>query len=132
DVLGVKPAFGRTFLPEEDKTRLSHPVVVISHSLWQTRFGGDSSVVNSDVLVNGRKFKVIGVAPAGFKGTEVIYTPDIYVPFAMQKWIEPESDYLDKRDESKMFAVGRLKAGVNAAQAETSLNLLPPELAQSL
>src|SRR5215475_505626 len=69
DVLGVKPALGRTFLPEEDKTRSSHPVVVISYSLWQTRSGGDPSVVNSDVLINGRKFKVIGVAPAGFKGT---------------------------------------------------------------
>ncbi|HKC88821.1 MAG TPA: ABC transporter permease, partial [Blastocatellia bacterium] len=130
DVLGVKPALGRTFLPEEDKTRLSHPVVVISHSLWQTRFGGDPSVVDSDVLINGRKFKVIGVAPAGFKGTEVIYTPEIYAPFAMQKWIEPESNYLDKRDESNMFAVGRLKPGVSAAQAEASLNLLAAQLAK--
>src|SRR5215813_12547202 len=130
DVLGVKPALGRTFLSEEDKTRLSHPVAVISHSLWQTRFGGDPSVVNSDVLINGRKFKIIGVAPAGFKGTEVIYTPEIYVPFAMQKWIEPESDYLDKRDESSMFAVGRLKAGVSASQAEASLNLLAAQLAK--
>jgi predicted permease len=130
DVLGVKPALGRTFLPEEDKTRLSHPVVVISHSLWQTRFGGDPSVVSSDVLINGMKFKVIGVAPAGFKGTEVIYTPEIYAPFATQKWIEPESDYLDKRDESNMFAVGRLKPGVSAAQAEASLNLLAAQLSK--
>jgi predicted permease len=130
DVLGVKPALGRSFLPEEDKTRLSHPVVVISHSLWQTRFGGDPSVVNSDILINGMKFKVIGVAPAGFKGTEVIYTPEIYAPFATQKWIEPESDYLDKRDESNMFAVGRLKPGVSAAQAEASLNLLATQLAK--
>jgi predicted permease len=130
DVLGVKPALGRSFLPEEDKTRLSHPVVVISHSLWQTRFGGDPSVVSSDVLINGMKFKVIGVAPAGFKGTEVIYTPDIYAPFATQKWIEPESDYLDKRDESNMFAVGRLKPGVSGAQAEASLNLLAAQLAK--
>ena len=130
DVLGVKPALGRSFLPEEDKTRLSHPVVVISHSLWQRRFGGDPSVVDSDVLINGMKFKVIGVAPAGFKGTEVIYTPEIYAPFATQKWIEPENDYLDERDESNMFAVGRLKPGVSAAQAEASLNLLAAQLAK--
>jgi predicted permease len=130
DLLGVKPALGRTFLPEEDKTRLSHPVVVISYSLWQTRFGGDPSVVDSDVLINGRKFKVIGVAPAGFKGTEVIYTPEIYAPFAMQKWIEPESNYLDNRDAGNMFAVGRLKPGVSAAQAEASLNLLAAQLAK--
>jgi predicted permease len=130
DLLGVKPALGRTFLPEEDKTRLSHPVAVISHSLWQTRFGGDPSVVDSDVLINGMKFKVIGVAPAGFKGTDVIYTPEIYVPFAAQKWIEPENDYLDNRDEHNMFAVGRLKPGVSVAQAEASLNLLAAQLAK--
>jgi predicted permease len=130
DTLGVKPALGRTFLPEEDKTRLSHPVVVISYSLWQTRFGGDPSVVNSDILINGRKFKIMGVAPAGFKGTEVVYTPEIYVPFAMQKWIEPESDYLDNRREQNMFAAGRLKPGVSAAQAEASLNILAAQLAK--
>jgi predicted permease len=130
DVLGVKPALGRTFLPEEDKTRLSHPVVVISHSLWQTRFGGDPSVVDSDVLINGKKFKVIGVTPAGFKGTEVIYTPEIFVPFAMQKWIEPENDYLDDRGASNLFAVGRLKPGVSVRQAEAALNILAVQLAK--
>ena len=130
DVLGVKPALGRTFLPEEDKTRLSHPVAVISHSFWQTRFGGDPSVVDSDVLVNGKKFKVIGVGAAGFKGTEVIYTPDIFVPFAMQKWIEPESDYLDRRGSQNLFAVGRIKPGITSAQAEASLNLVAAQLAK--
>src|SRR5690349_4153410 len=84
DVLGVRPALGRGFLSEEDKTRLSHPVAVISHALWQTRFGGDPGVIDSDVLINGKKFKIIGVAPAGFKGTEVIYTPEVFIPFAMQ------------------------------------------------
>ena len=130
DMLGVKPALGRTFLPEEDQTRLSHPVAVISYSLWQTRFGGDPSVIDRDVLINGKKFKVIGVAPAGFKGTEVIYTPEIYVPFAMQKWIEPESDYLDERDTQNIFAVGRLKPGISSAQAEASLNILAAQLAK--
>ncbi|HEU0185807.1 MAG TPA: ABC transporter permease [Blastocatellia bacterium] len=130
DVLGVKPALGRTFLPEEDKTRLSHPVVVISHALWQTRFGGDPSVVDSDVLINGRKFKVIGVTPSRFKGTDVIYTPEVYVPFAMQKWIEPENDFLDNRASQGMFATGRLKPGVSAAQAEASLNILAAQLAK--
>ncbi|MFN0107874.1 MAG: ABC transporter permease [Blastocatellia bacterium] len=130
DVLGVKPVIGRGFLPEEDKTRLSHPVAVISHSLWQSRFGGDASVVNSDVLINGKQFKVIGVTPAGFKGTEVMYTPEVYVPFAMQKWIEPESDYLDERDSQNLFLVGRLKSGVSSTQAEASLNMVAAQLAK--
>ncbi len=131
DALGVKPAVGRGFLPEEDKTRLSHPVAVISHSLWQTRFGGDPSVVDRDALINGRKFKIIGVAPAGFKGTEVIYTPEVYVPFAMQKWIEPENEYLDARNVQNIFLVGRLKPGVTRAQAEASLNLFAAQLAKN-
>jgi predicted permease len=130
DVLGVKPVLGRTFLPEEDKTRLSNPVAVISYSLWQKQFGGSGAVIDSDILVNGKKFKVIGVAPAGFKGTEVIYTPEVFVPFAMQKWIEPESNYLDARSAGNLFAVGRLKPGVNVKQAEISLNILASQLAK--
>ncbi|HEX9000763.1 MAG TPA: ABC transporter permease [Blastocatellia bacterium] len=130
DLLGVKPVRGRGFLPDEDKTRLSHPVAVISHSLWQTRFGGDPGVIDSDVLINGKKFKVIGVAPAGFKGTEVVYTPEIFVPFAMQKWIEPENDYLDERGVQNLFLVGRLKSGVTRAQAQSSLNLTAQQLAK--
>ncbi|HMX27899.1 MAG TPA: ABC transporter permease, partial [Blastocatellia bacterium] len=130
DVLGVKPVRGRGFSPEEDKTRLSNPVAVISYSLWQTRFGGDANIVDSDVLINGKKFKVIGVAPAGFKGTEVIYTPEIFVPFAMQKWIEPENDYLDARGVQNIFLVGRLKAGVSTAQADAALKLQAAQLAK--
>ncbi|MEP7343313.1 MAG: ABC transporter permease [Acidobacteriota bacterium] len=130
DLLGVSLERGRGFLPEEDKTRLSHPVVVISHALWQTRFGGGAGVIDSDVLINGKKFKVIGIAPAGFKGTEVIYTPDIFVPFAMQKWIEPENDYLDVRGNQNIFAVGRLKAGISVAQAQASLNLIATQFAK--
>jgi predicted permease len=130
DVLGVKPVIGRGFSPEEDKTRLSHPVAIISHALWQKRFGGESSVVGSDILVNGKKFKVIGVTPAGFKGTEVIYSPEVYVPFAMQKWIEPENDYLDNRGSQNLFLVGRLKSGVSSAQAEAALNITAAQLAK--
>ncbi|MGH9801710.1 MAG: FtsX-like permease family protein, partial [Blastocatellia bacterium] len=72
----------------------------------------------------------VGVAPAGFKGTEVIYTPEVFVPMAMQRWIEPESDWLDNRDTQNMFIVGRLKPGVSATQAEASLNLVAAQLAR--
>lgn len=130
DVLGVKPVLGRGFLPEEDKTRLSHPVALISYSHWQTRYSGSPSVINSDVLINGKKFKIIGVLPAGFKGTEVIYTPEIFVPFAMQPWIEPENDYLDRRGTQNIFLIGRLKSGITTAQAEASLNILATQLAK--
>src|SRR6266550_1376664 len=70
DLLGVKAIKGRTFLPEEDRTRLSHPVAVVSYGCWQRRFGGDANLVGQDVLLNNHRFQIIGIAPEGFKGTE--------------------------------------------------------------
>jgi predicted permease len=128
DVLGVKAIKGRTFLPEEDKTPLSHPVAVVSYESWQRRFGGDPDLVGKDVLLNNHQFKVIGIAPEGFKGTEVVYTPEIWLPASMMAWVEPGADWLDDRNTQNFFAIGRLKPGVDARQAEASLNLLAQQL----
>jgi predicted permease len=128
DVLGVKPILGRTFLPEEDKTRLSHPVVVLSYEGWQRRFAGNPSVVGSDILINNHQFRVIGIAPEGFKGTERIYAPELWLPMSMMEWAEPGSNWLDHRSDNNLFGVGRLKPGVDARQAEASLNILAEQL----
>ncbi|HEU4769963.1 MAG TPA: ABC transporter permease [Pyrinomonadaceae bacterium] len=130
DVLGVKPLHGRTFLPEEDKTRLSHPVVVLSYDGWQRRFAGDPEVVGKDILINNHQFRVIGVAPEGFIGTEYVYAPDLWLPASMMGWAEPGSNSLDRRGDNNFFAVGRLKPGVEAGQAEASLNLIAQQLAR--
>lgn len=130
DVLGVRPLKGRTFLAEEDRTRLSHPVVVVSHTGWQRRFGGDPDLVGKEVLINNRPFKVIGIAPENFRGTELVYTPDLFVPISMIEWVEPGSGWLDNRDAQNFFAIGRLKPGVETQQAEHSLNLLALQLAR--
>jgi predicted permease len=128
DVLGVAPARGRAFTQEEDRVPLAHPVAVISHGCWQRRFGGDPEVVGREITLNGHPFKVVGVAPEGFHGTEVIYTPEIWVPMMMQEWIEPENPWLERRTTQNLFATGRLKDGVTPAQAEASLNLLAAQL----
>ena len=128
DVLGVKPIHGRTFLPEEDKTRLTHPVVVLSYEGWQRRFAGDPGVVGRDILLNNHQFHVIGIAPEGFKGTEQIYAPELWMPISMMAWAEPGSNSLDVRDDNNLFGVGRLKPGVTASQAEAALNILAEQL----
>jgi predicted permease len=128
DVLGVQPIKGRTFVPEEDRTKLSHPVVVISYNCWQRRFGGDPEIVGKEILLNNHLFKVIGIAPEGFNGTEIIFTPELWVPMMMDGWIEPGSNWLDRRDSKNIFAIGRLKEGVSVEQAQASLNLLAEEL----
>jgi predicted permease len=130
DVLGVKAIQGRTFLPEEDKTRLTHPVVVIGFEAWKRRFGGDPNLVGKDILLNNHQFRVIGIAPEGFKGTEFVYAPELWLPNSMMAWAEPGSSSLDRRNNNNFFAVGRLKPGVDARQAEVSLNLLAQQLAK--
>jgi predicted permease len=130
DMLGVQAIQGRTFLPEEDQTRLSHPVVVLSHSFWQRRYGADPNLVGRDITLNNHAFKVIGVAPPDFKGTELVYSPDMWVPIAMLEWAEPSAHYLDDRDTNNFFGIGRLKPGVGPGEAEASLNLLAQQLAK--
>jgi predicted permease len=128
DVLGVQAIKGRTFLPEEDRTRLSHPVAVISYGCWQRRFGGDASLVGRDVLLNNHPFRIIGIAPEGFKGTELVYTPEIWLPASMMEWAEPGNMSLDNRNAGNFFVVGRLKPEIGKREAEASLNLLAQQL----
>jgi predicted permease len=130
DVLGVKPIIGRTFLPEEDRTKLTHPVIIISHSCWRDRFGGDQAIAGREVMLNGRTFQIIGVAPEGFKGTELVYTPEFWAPIMMLEWVEPGSNWLDRRGTQNIFATGRLKEGGTVGQAEASLNVLAQQLGQ--
>ncbi len=116
-VLGVRPALGRFFLPDEDRTPLTHPVVVISHSFWTSVLGADSSVVGRSVTVNGHPYTVIGVAPAGFRGVFTPLKTDAWVPLMMQSQIRPGRDL---ENAVWLWMFGRLADGVsrNAAHAE--------------
>jgi putative ABC transport system permease protein len=130
DVLGVKPALGRGFLPEEDQTQNQHPVVILSHSCWQKRFAGDPSIIGRKILLNTQPFIVIGVAPAGFVGTEVAFAPEFWVPLMMAKQIEPESTWLDMRDSDNLFVIGRLKPGLTVEQAKAQLDTVTRGMAE--
>ncbi len=130
DVLGVKPALGRAFRPEEDQTPDSHPVVVLSNSCWKNRFGSDPSIVGRTVSLNNRTFIIIGVAPEGFVGTEVAYAPEFWASIMMAKQLEPGSTWLDARDSDNLFVVGRLKPGVTVAQAKSELEGITLQMAK--
>jgi hypothetical protein len=84
DTLGAKAALGRMISPEDDRAPGAHPVAVLSHKCFERRFGADPSVVGREMIVNGRSFTVIGVAPPGFIGLEVNYAPEIWFPLMMQ------------------------------------------------
>jgi predicted permease len=130
NMLGVKPVRGRLLLPEDDRVPGGHPVAVISYGCWQKRFGGEPSVVGRQVKFNSMDFTVLGVAPQGFFGTELFYTPEVFFPLMMQKELEGGSGYLDRRDVSNTFIVGRLKSGVTLPQGQAGLNSVARKLAE--
>ena len=128
EVLGVGAAVGRVISAEDDQTPGAHPVTVLSYKYWQSRFGGDAGVLGRSLIINGRSFTVIGVAPRGFYGTEVISAPEMWFPMAMQAQIEVGNDWLNEREAENVFLQGRLKAGVRREQAEATLNSIAAQL----
>src|SRR5262245_42414301 len=80
DVLGVRPALGRTFAPEEDKTPNTHPVVVLSDALWRRQFQADPQILGRTVVLNGQSFSVIGVMPPAFAGSSFLLKVALWAP----------------------------------------------------
>ncbi len=130
DVLGVKPAHGRAFLPEEDRAPGSHAVVVISHAFWQRRLAADADIVGNTIHLNGQPFTVVGVAPPEFIGTFVGLATDLWVPIMMQERIVPGGDRLNRRGDHWLQAMARLKPGVSIDEAQTNLDTVSRQLAQ--
>ena len=128
EALGVGAALGRVISSDDDRTPGGHPIAVMSYKCWRQRFGGDPSIVGTDVIVNGRSYMVIGVAPEGFYGTEVISAPELFFPMAMQEQLELGSAWLENRGADNIFVQGRLKPGVSSAEAQTALNGIASQL----
>jgi macrolide transport system ATP-binding/permease protein len=121
EALGVGTAIGRPITTVDDGERGAHPVVVISYRFWQQRFGGDAAAIGRGVLVNGRTYTVVGVAPRGFYGTEVAAAPDLWFPMAMQAALELGNSWLDDRRVDNLFIMGRLRPDVTRARAAAEL-----------
>jgi len=130
DVLGVRVALGRTFLPAEDVTPGAHPVVVLSHSFWQRRFHGDRELVGRSISLNGHPFTVIGIAPPSFKGMKFALGFDFWAPMMMRTQLEGQDGWRTARGWNHLSVLGRLKPGVTVQQAEADLNLITESLAR--
>jgi macrolide transport system ATP-binding/permease protein len=128
-LLGVGAALGRVIAPEDDLTPGAHPVVMLSYQCWQKRFGADPQIIGRSVLIGGRNYTVIGVAPQGFSGTELASTPELWFPMMMKPGIEVGSGPLKGRT-GPVSTIGRLKEGVSRAQAESALNLIAAQIAR--
>src|ERR1035437_1430122 len=111
--MGLQPSIGRAFLPEEDENPGGHPVTVISHHLWQTKFGGDRGIVGRQIRLNNRAFTVVGVTPEGFQGSIVGLAFDLYLPASMCEAVGGTAALLTQRGTHWLGGQGRLKPGVD-------------------
>ncbi|CAN5450535.1 ABC transporter permease [soil metagenome] len=112
DVLGVKPALGSSFAPEEDRPG-ANPVCIISNGLWQRRFGSDPSLLSKQITLSGASYTVIGVLPESYAfGTPT----DVFVPIGLRA-----DEMKERASHPGIYAVARLKPGVTVETARAEL-----------
>lgn len=121
--LGVKPALGRDFLPEDDRPNVDK-AVILSDALWKSDFGGDSSILNKPIRVNGTAATVVGIMP-----------PKFQFPQNEQLWIPVNASFPPRgraeRNNQTVNIIGRLKPGVSLDAAQNEIDVIAKQFAQS-
>ena len=126
-LLGFDPSLGRLFGPADERGA-DEAIVVISHSLWRTRFASDPAIVGRSIVVNHRSFTIVGVGPSRFSGTEPL-SPDVWVMTSVQRTVLPPDDLLNDRSAEWLLVVGRLKPNTSRNAAATALSVTARHLA---
>ncbi len=127
-VLGVKAAIGRLILAEDDQPG-AQPVAVLSHEIWRRQFDGDPTLVGKTVKLDGYRFTVVGIAPAGFKGTSLELPRDIWVPLLTYAHVTGKADQLSEL--TNLWVLGRLKPGISLPQAQAAMDTLARRLGET-
>jgi predicted permease len=130
DELDIQPYLGRFFHGSDEQGPNSAPYIVLSYGYWQSHFDGDRSVAGRVVRLNKFSYTILGVAPPRFRGTEMFFAPDLWVPLVNEPQIEGGSD-LDSRGARNAWLVGHLRDGVTPAQATADLNSIAASLAKT-
>ena len=123
-MLGVPPALGRVLnSQEDDRVYQGHPVAVLSHGYWVSRFGKDPGVVGKKILVNNYPMTIVGVSAEGFAGLDPARSPQIRVPILMKPVMVPEWSWLEPANRRARWVqvFGRLKPGYTVESAGASL-----------
>ncbi|MGO8732434.1 MAG: ABC transporter permease [Terriglobia bacterium] len=123
-LLGVQPSLGRGFLREEDQPG-GRQVVLLSHELWQRRFGSDPSVVGSSVMLDGAPHTIVGVIPAGFRFPDDEFKAELFLPMVVARAANWGS-----RDMRLIRPLARLKPGVTVDNVKAELGGLVQQTAR--
>jgi predicted permease len=131
-LLGLQPAAGRLFQPDDDVTADGHPIAVLAYNFWLNQFEGSVSAINQPITINGQLMTIVGVAPRGFQGTSVGQDPKVFVPLAMQATMIPGFDMFENRTAYWVYAFARLKPDTTLEQATTAINIPYSSLIQEV
>ena len=121
--LGIQPYLGRFFHGSDEHGPNSAPYIVLTYAYWHSHFQDDRGVVGRVVQLNKHPFTILGVAPPGFHGTLLFFSPDFFVPMVNQEQVRGTECPERARERAWVFMVlGHLKPGVTPAQAVADLN----------
>ncbi len=125
-LLGVTPALGRNFTPEEELAN-GPKVVLVGHDLWQRRYGGDSSLVGRTIMVDGISHVVVGILPAGFS---LLLPAEAFLVTDAEVWAPLQYDYgnAPPRNFTGFTVFGRLRSGLTWDQAQAEMDLIAGQL----
>ena len=121
-VLQLHAAAGRLFTPDDDRVIGANFVAVLSYTFWENKFGKDPKAIGQSLMVNGKSFQIIGVAPQGFQGTTAAEIPLVYVPISMKGQVQRGTSWETRRNEYWIYSFARLKPGMSIAAAATAMN----------
>jgi len=128
-LLGLKPAIGRFFAPQEGNSAGADPIVVLSWEYWQSRFQGDQEIVGKSVAINGHVVTIVGVGPKGFFGPTPLLHIQAYLPLGMLVIdAGTRSDFLAKSDARSLNIFARLKHGAAVDQVRPALDVVSQHL----
>jgi predicted permease len=125
DVAQIRMPLGRGFLPDEEQRQ----VIVLSHNLWQRRFASDPAILGKPINLSGHSFTVVGVAPPGFRGLDLILDPQFWIPLGNVEQLAPSVPSRSAREFHWLNVAGRLAPGVSSSQATAELATLSKSLA---
>ncbi len=124
DVLGIQPALGRFFRPDEEARLGGVPYIVLGDSLWRTRFGADPSIIGKSIEIQHQPFTIIGVAPKGFIGCMPSIREDLWAPLAPGTAPGSNDWRILHREDDWLNVIGRLRPGVNRSAATQDLETI--------
>jgi len=131
-VLGGKTILGRTLLPEDDTANSASAVVVLSFQTWKRRFGSDAALIGKTVELNNHGFTVVGIAAERFKGANLAAEVELWFPMNMVGQLQPDSaGSFNSRGARWLRVIGRLKPGATVEQAQSNIDSIAAQLAET-